>query len=164
MRLFGQGRNPWSAVSTAEGTTPQRGAVCVSWTKLEHAAWERRHRLLASAGTPSLHPEDAKVVTTRVGDVRQRCCPPRHRPAQLTSSFHSSQSVSLLRCALAVIGFQLVEGSRVATRVTVSGTHRGPYTKQPASHKRVAFAAHSSRAFKDGKLTDYWLQGDLLGL
>jgi len=62
------------------------------------------------------------------------------------------------------VSFQLSEGNRVATRVTVSGTHRGQYMGQPATHKRVAFTAHSICAFEDGKLTDYWLEGDLLGL
>jgi predicted ester cyclase len=62
------------------------------------------------------------------------------------------------------ISFQLSEGNRVATRMTVSGTHRGRYMDRPATNKPVAFTVHTICAFQDGKLTDYWLEGDLLGL
>jgi predicted ester cyclase len=62
------------------------------------------------------------------------------------------------------IGFQLSEGNRVATRMIVTGTHRGRFMEQPATNRHVTFSANTLHAFEEGRLIDYWFEGDLLGL
>jgi predicted ester cyclase len=62
------------------------------------------------------------------------------------------------------VSFQFAAGGRVATRMTVTGTQKGPFLGLPATQKEASFTVNSICTVERGKLTDYWLEGDLLGL
>jgi steroid delta-isomerase-like uncharacterized protein len=58
---------------------------------------------------------------------------------------------------------QLSEGDKVATRVTVRGTHRGELEGMPPNGKRIEFSAITIDRFSGGKFVETWLNSDDLG-
>lgn len=59
---------------------------------------------------------------------------------------------------------QIAEGDKVVTRLTMRGTHQGPWRGIPATGKKIEISgAHVSR-FAGGKIVEGWGYSDALGL
>jgi steroid delta-isomerase-like uncharacterized protein len=56
------------------------------------------------------------------------------------------------------------EGDKVVWRITVSGTHDGPFQGVPATGKSVKFGAHYTFRFDNGKIVERWSTLDRLSL
>lgn len=59
---------------------------------------------------------------------------------------------------------QVADGDKVATQLTMRGTHLGPYRGMPATGKKVEIAGVSIGKFSDGKAVEGWLVSDSLTL
>ncbi len=58
---------------------------------------------------------------------------------------------------------QTAAGDVVASRVTITGTHRGDYMGLKASGKQLSIDGITYDRFRDGKLVEAWHQMDLWG-
>jgi steroid delta-isomerase-like uncharacterized protein len=58
----------------------------------------------------------------------------------------------------------LAEGDRVMARVTIEGTHLGPFLGQPASGRIVRMAAINVYRVANGRIVERWGVQDLYGL
>jgi steroid delta-isomerase-like uncharacterized protein len=58
----------------------------------------------------------------------------------------------------------LAEGDRVMARVTIEGTHLGPFLGQPASGRIVRMAAINVYRIANGRIVERWGVQDLYGL
>jgi steroid delta-isomerase-like uncharacterized protein len=58
----------------------------------------------------------------------------------------------------------VAEGELVASRVTVTGTHRGPLLGMPATGRRVTFTSTNISRVANGKIAEHWGNSDQLGL
>jgi len=58
----------------------------------------------------------------------------------------------------------IAEGDMVSTRETLSGTHKGEFQGIPPTGNKFEFSAICIWRFSDGKLVEYWSDGDILGL
>ena len=56
------------------------------------------------------------------------------------------------------------EGDMVAARVAFHGTHSGEFQGIPPTGKEVAFTSIEVNCVADGKVEEYWVELDLLGL
>jgi steroid delta-isomerase-like uncharacterized protein len=63
-----------------------------------------------------------------------------------------------------VLEDMIVDGDRVATRYTLTGTHQGEFMGIPATGKRVSVSGIDIMRFRDGKITERWAQEDNLGM
>lgn len=59
---------------------------------------------------------------------------------------------------------QIAEGKLVATRVTLSGTHRGDFQGIPPTGRQVTITGIGIHRVVDGRIAEHWPQPDLLGL
>src|SRR3954453_20149999 len=59
---------------------------------------------------------------------------------------------------------QLGEGDRIATRLTITGTHGGELMGVPATGRHVTLSALNIIRFKDGQLAEHWISFDVMGL
>ena len=62
------------------------------------------------------------------------------------------------------IDASIVEGDKVASRVTGFGKHTGTFVGVPATGKQVSMSGISIHRVKDGKLAEHWAQIDALSL
>jgi len=78
------------------------------------------------------------------------------------------QLVSMYRNAFPDTEFEIndliLEGNKVAARLTVSGTHKGALMGIPATGKRVSITGTSITHFRDGKQVESWASYDQLGM
>ena len=78
------------------------------------------------------------------------------------------QIVSMYRNAFPDTEFEIndliLEGNKVAARLTVSGTHKGALMGIPATGKRVTITGTSITHFRDGKQVESWASYDQLGM
>ncbi len=58
----------------------------------------------------------------------------------------------------------IAEGDYVATRETLRGTNKGEFEGTPPTGKKVEFSCVCLWRFADGKLVEYRVDADLLGL
>ena len=58
----------------------------------------------------------------------------------------------------------IVEGDKVVTRKTFTGTHRGEWMGVPASGREVTFGAIDIVRVADGKIVEHWAEFDILTL
>jgi steroid delta-isomerase-like uncharacterized protein len=58
----------------------------------------------------------------------------------------------------------IVEGDKVVTRKTFTGTHRGDWMGVPASGRAVSFGAIDIVRIADGKVVEHWAEFDMLTL
>ena len=56
------------------------------------------------------------------------------------------------------------EGDLVATRLTLSGTHRGPWRGAEPTGRRISMALMMFFRFENGRLVELWESDDQLGL
>jgi predicted ester cyclase len=63
-----------------------------------------------------------------------------------------------------VVDDQVAEDDKVATRVTGSGRHVGPFLGIPPSNKMVTMSGIAIHRVANGKLVEHWGQVDALGL
>lgn len=59
---------------------------------------------------------------------------------------------------------QVAEGYKVVSRLTVQGTHRGPFQGMPPTGKQVKFTDIMITRIEDKKILELWAQFDVLGL
>jgi steroid delta-isomerase-like uncharacterized protein len=59
---------------------------------------------------------------------------------------------------------QVAEGKKVATRVTIRGTHQGDLEGMPPSGNRIEISAITIDRFSGGKFVETWLNSDDLGM
>ncbi len=59
---------------------------------------------------------------------------------------------------------QIAEGDKVASRITVRGTHKGEFLGVAGTGKTVTWSALVLQRVADGKVQESWLQWDQLGL
>jgi steroid delta-isomerase-like uncharacterized protein len=78
------------------------------------------------------------------------------------------QLVSMYRHAFPDTQFEIndliLEGNKVAARLTVSGTHKGALMGIPATGKRVSITGTTITHFRDGKQVESWASYDQLGM
>lgn len=76
--------------------------------------------------------------------------------------------VSMYRNAFPDTEFEIsdliLEGNKVAARITASGTHKGALMGIPPTGKRVSVAGISITHFRDGKQIESWVSYDQLGM
>jgi steroid delta-isomerase-like uncharacterized protein len=58
----------------------------------------------------------------------------------------------------------VAEGDRVATLVTGSGTHEGPFMEIPATGRRATWVAFGINRYEDGKIREHWGLPDIMGI
>jgi steroid delta-isomerase-like uncharacterized protein len=58
----------------------------------------------------------------------------------------------------------VAEGDKVATRLTVRGTHKGEYRGVAPTGKQVTWTAINIARYADGKMQEGWVSPDTLGL
>lgn len=58
----------------------------------------------------------------------------------------------------------IVEGDKVACRIVLRGTHRGPFQGVPASGARVSFTGIDILRFEGGKMAERWGEFDDVSL
>src|SRR4029077_4170915 len=63
-----------------------------------------------------------------------------------------------------VIDDQVAEGSKVATRITGSGRHVGPFLNVPPCHKVVTMSGIAIHRVEHGKLVEHWGVVDAVSL
>ena len=59
---------------------------------------------------------------------------------------------------------QLSEGDKVLTRITIVGTHQGPFMDIPATNNKIKVTALVVTRFVDGKNVEGWAELDRFGL
>jgi predicted ester cyclase len=59
---------------------------------------------------------------------------------------------------------QVAEGDKVVSRLTVQGTHQGPFQGMTPTGKHVRFTDIMISRIEDGKIIELWAQFDALGL
>ena len=59
---------------------------------------------------------------------------------------------------------QVAEGDKVVSRLTVEGTHQGPFQGMAPTGKQVKFTDIMISRIEDGKIRELWAQFDALGL
>ena len=59
---------------------------------------------------------------------------------------------------------QLSEGDRVATRITVRGTHQNEMMGIPATGNEIAISAINIIRVGQGKIAEHWVNSDSLGM
>jgi steroid delta-isomerase-like uncharacterized protein len=63
-----------------------------------------------------------------------------------------------------VVEEMVAEGDAVASRGTMSGTHRGDFMGIAATGRQIAVGYSDIWRFRDGRAAENWVQLDLLGL
>jgi len=58
----------------------------------------------------------------------------------------------------------IAEGDIVSTRETMRGTHEGEFQGILPTHNKFEFSAICMWRFSNGKLVEYWADGDMLGM
>lgn len=58
----------------------------------------------------------------------------------------------------------IAEGDFVTQRETLSGTHKGSFQGIPPTGKKIEMSATCIWRFSNGKIVEYWADGDMLGL
>jgi predicted ester cyclase len=58
----------------------------------------------------------------------------------------------------------IAEGSKVATRKEITGTHSGELMGMPASGKQVTIKVIDILIIKDGQITDHWGENNFFGV
>lgn len=58
----------------------------------------------------------------------------------------------------------LVEGSRVAMRLTITGVHQGPMMDIEPTGREVSFANTIFHRMEDGLIAERWVQPDIFGI
>ena len=61
----------------------------------------------------------------------------------------------------AIVEDQIVEGEKVANRITMHCTHSGRYQGVPATGKRVTIPYIDILRIKDGKVVEEWVEFDI---
>lgn len=131
-------------------------------------------------GTKPMSTEENKTNSRRLleginqGDLTaiDELCTPNHVSHNPPTTTHGSeeykQSYAMLLTAFPDLHFtiedQLAEGDKVATRLTVSGTHKGEFMGIPPTGKRVTATGMSISHWVDGKSDEVWIHMDSLGL
>jgi predicted ester cyclase len=57
----------------------------------------------------------------------------------------------------------VAEGDKVAVRYNVTGTHKGALQGIPPTGKKVSFSAMDFITLMDGKITEVWVNEDMMG-
>jgi len=87
---------------------------------------------------------------------------------QPTSREGFVQFVSLFYLAFPDLGHtvedQVAEGDKVVSRLTVQGTHQGPFQGLAPTGKQATFTDIMISRIEDGKIMELWAQFDALGL
>ncbi len=89
-------------------------------------------------------------------------------PPGITPDFEGiKQAISIHRTGYPDMHFeiedQLAEGDKVATRSTLTGTHRGEWVGIPPTGKRVSIEVITIQRWWGGKMVEAWLAMDMLG-
>jgi steroid delta-isomerase-like uncharacterized protein len=58
----------------------------------------------------------------------------------------------------------IAEGSKVAIRFNITGTHKGEFHGVPATGKRISVDCMNFLSIKDGKIVEEWSNSDMIGL
>jgi len=58
----------------------------------------------------------------------------------------------------------IVDGNKVACRVSITGTHNGDFQGIPASNKSIAVGAITIFRVENKRLSEHWISVDLLGI
>ena len=59
---------------------------------------------------------------------------------------------------------QVAEGDKVVTRKTFHGTHQGEFMGVPPTGKKVSFDVIDIFRVVDGRISEHWFEGDMMGL
>lgn len=88
-------------------------------------------------------------------------------PAGTDCRQHFRQVAMMLRSAFPDLHMEIVdvvaEGESVAVRMTMTGTHEGPFMGIPPTGRRFAVEQMRIMRFRDGAMTDSWAVIDWLG-
>lgn len=92
-----------------------------------------------------------------------------HHPDEADFPTHLKQVMMMMRSAFPDLHFDIeqmvAEGEMVACRLTVYGTHQGPFMGIEPTGRRIAVPQmHMVRVLEDGKGHDHWAVMDDLGM
>jgi steroid delta-isomerase-like uncharacterized protein len=59
---------------------------------------------------------------------------------------------------------QIAEDDRIATRISVNGTHRGEFMGMPPTGRDIAIGAINIHRVSEGRIVEQWVNSDTLGL
>lgn len=78
------------------------------------------------------------------------------------------QAITMFRAAFPdmkmTMDDSIAEGNQVATRFTMTGTHKGEFAGVPATGKRVTIGGIDILRFESGKVVEHWGYTDQMGL
>jgi len=77
---------------------------------------------------------------------------------------HVSEAFNVFPDLHFTIDDMVVEGNKIATRWTLTGTHKGEFMGRPPTNKKVKIWAITIDRIADGKLMEEWERYDTLGL
>jgi steroid delta-isomerase-like uncharacterized protein len=63
-----------------------------------------------------------------------------------------------------IVNDLIVEGDRVAARVTITGTHQGELMGIPPTGKRVEVSSIDIIRYEDGKAAEHWGETDIMSM
>jgi steroid delta-isomerase-like uncharacterized protein len=91
-----------------------------------------------------------------------------HGAAGVTDVENAKQSAAGFRSAFPDVQVSLedeiAEGDKVVARFTISGTHQGDLPGLPATGKKAVWSGITIFRVVGGKIVEFWLQGDNLGM
>ena len=96
------------------------------------------------------------------------CWDPNSESGEIRGADNLKGEVEYFRSAVPDLTYtvddQIVEGDKVVTRYTVSGTHQGEFFGVPASGRRIEMTGINIDRFDEsGKLVEEWSSYDMLG-
>jgi len=96
------------------------------------------------------------------------CWDPNSESGEIRGADNLRSEVEYFRSAIPDLTYtiddQIVEGDKVVTRYTVSGTHQGEFFGVPGSGRRIEMTGINIDRFdENGKLVEEWPEYDLLG-
>ena len=62
------------------------------------------------------------------------------------------------------VEYLIAEGDMVVSRFTMRGTHQGEFIGIPPTGKQVKVTGMVIHRFADGKIVEYWVKWDVLGM
>lgn len=83
---------------------------------------------------------------------------PRGAKAQLTAFRAAFPDLRL------TIEAEIAEGAMVVQRLSITGTHRGPFAGVPPTGKRVTTSSIEVLRVEQGKIAEHWDELDMMGL
>jgi predicted ester cyclase len=107
--------------------------------------------------------DDAALERLMAADLVDHNAIPGQPPGWAGFVFWAASARAAFSGLRGTIGDTVVEGDRLAARMTWHGTHAGPFLGMPATGRAVEFAAFHLVRFAGGRAAEWWGTADLYG-